>query len=230
MPTMGLFSGVRPRRAVEGGVAEGEDAAVGGHQPVAVPARRGGHAHDGHVQRDPPRRSRRTGRSRSRRCRRRRRRSGTRCTRSHRRSRRSRPGSAPSVPSGLTTVTSTQRELCRRGRHDDQGRRALRDDPPGPGGAEVDDLLASASPPPARVRAPAPVTGPAASAQAGDRGTAVATLEGEGQVLLLRGAQARRQVVPALGGVVPVVRPGEVVARPRSPRLKSAPPSSASAA
>src|SRR5579875_1838141 len=34
-------------RAEERGVAEGEDPAVGGHQPVALAARGGGHAHDG---------------------------------------------------------------------------------------------------------------------------------------------------------------------------------------
>ena len=39
-----------PGRAVEGGVAEGEDAAVGGHQPVAPAVGRGGHAHDGLVE------------------------------------------------------------------------------------------------------------------------------------------------------------------------------------
>ncbi len=36
-------------RAVEGGVAEGEDAAVGGDLPVAAAVRGGGHAHDGLV-------------------------------------------------------------------------------------------------------------------------------------------------------------------------------------
>ena len=38
--------------AVEAGVAEGEDAAVGGHQPVALAVGRGGHAHDGLVEVD----------------------------------------------------------------------------------------------------------------------------------------------------------------------------------
>src|SRR5207302_1019450 len=38
--------------AVEGGVAEGEDAAVGGDQPVAVAGGGGGHADDGSVEPD----------------------------------------------------------------------------------------------------------------------------------------------------------------------------------
>ena len=44
-------SGDRPtaQRTVEGGVAVGEHAAVGGGQPVAEPGRRGGDAHDGAV-------------------------------------------------------------------------------------------------------------------------------------------------------------------------------------
>ncbi len=37
-------------RPVEGGVAEGEEAAVGGHQPVALAVGRGGHAHHRLVQ------------------------------------------------------------------------------------------------------------------------------------------------------------------------------------
>ena len=39
-------------RAVEGGVAEGEDAAVTGDEPVALAVGRGGHADDGLVQVD----------------------------------------------------------------------------------------------------------------------------------------------------------------------------------
>src|SRR5207245_933263 len=46
----GPVEGQAARRAVEAGVAEAEDAAVGGHQPVAPSAGGGGHAHDGPVE------------------------------------------------------------------------------------------------------------------------------------------------------------------------------------
>ena len=49
MPTIGWFSGWAGR-AEERGVAEGEDAAVGGDEPVAVAGGRGGHADDRLVQ------------------------------------------------------------------------------------------------------------------------------------------------------------------------------------
>ena len=45
MPTTGSCQHDCTGRTVEAGVAVGEDAAVGGHQPVAVPVRRAGHAH-----------------------------------------------------------------------------------------------------------------------------------------------------------------------------------------
>ena len=58
MPTIGAFrlrgrpepAGCRPTAgdgAVEAGIAEGEDPAVGGDQPVATPVGRRGDAHDG---------------------------------------------------------------------------------------------------------------------------------------------------------------------------------------
>ena len=43
-------TGLAGRRSVEGGITEGEDTAVRGHQPVAPPVRRGVHAHDGLVE------------------------------------------------------------------------------------------------------------------------------------------------------------------------------------
>ena len=52
MPTMGWLRACAGR-AEEGGVAVGEDAAVGGHQPVALAAGRGGHADDGLVEGSP---------------------------------------------------------------------------------------------------------------------------------------------------------------------------------
>ena len=54
MPTTGLVSRIPPVRAVEGGVAEGEDAAVGGHQPVAAAVGGGRHGHDGLGEADAP--------------------------------------------------------------------------------------------------------------------------------------------------------------------------------
>ena len=51
MPTIRLVEVVPPHGAEEARVAVGEDAAVGGHEPVAVGARSAGHAHDGLVQR-----------------------------------------------------------------------------------------------------------------------------------------------------------------------------------
>ena len=47
---MGWLSVDAARGAVEVGVAEGEDAAVGRHEPVAVAVGRGGHADDGLVE------------------------------------------------------------------------------------------------------------------------------------------------------------------------------------
>ena len=48
---------LRPVEPWKSGVAEGEDAAVGGHQPVAAPVGGGGHAHDGLGERDVARRA-----------------------------------------------------------------------------------------------------------------------------------------------------------------------------
>ena len=47
---MGLLSRRLPVEPKKRGVSEGEDAAVRGHQPVALPVRGGGHAHDGLVE------------------------------------------------------------------------------------------------------------------------------------------------------------------------------------
>ena len=47
---MGLLRVTAAGRAVEAGVAEGEDPAVGGHQPVALAVGGRGHAHDGLVE------------------------------------------------------------------------------------------------------------------------------------------------------------------------------------
>ena len=52
MPTMGALRWMAAGGAVEPGVAEGEDAAVGGHQPVAAAVGGGRHAHDGGVEVD----------------------------------------------------------------------------------------------------------------------------------------------------------------------------------
>ena len=49
MPTMGLLRATPPVGAVEGGVAEGEDAAVGGDEPVALAVGGGGHADQGRL-------------------------------------------------------------------------------------------------------------------------------------------------------------------------------------
>ena len=98
-----------PGRAEERGVTEGEDAAVGGHQPVAVAVGRGGHADDrapaGRCPRCCPRRRP----SRSRRCRRRRRRSGSRCSARAAEGEGVARGGWPRSPAGLVTVTLTQR-------------------------------------------------------------------------------------------------------------------------
>ena len=51
MPTMGWLRSHVAGRAVEAGVAVGEDAAVGGHQPVALAVGRRGHSDDGLVER-----------------------------------------------------------------------------------------------------------------------------------------------------------------------------------
>ena len=51
MPTTGWLRWMAAGRAVEVGVAEGEDAAVGGHLPVAAAVGGGGHAHHRSVQR-----------------------------------------------------------------------------------------------------------------------------------------------------------------------------------
>ena len=48
---MGRLSAQAAGGAVEGGVAVGEDAPVGGHQPVALAVGGGGHPHDGPVER-----------------------------------------------------------------------------------------------------------------------------------------------------------------------------------
>ena len=45
------------RGTVEVGIPKGEDATVGGHQPVAPAVGRGGHAHDGPVEMDCARRT-----------------------------------------------------------------------------------------------------------------------------------------------------------------------------
>ena len=50
MPTMGWLSAMAARRAVEGGVAVGEDATVGGDQPVALAVGGRRHPHDGPVE------------------------------------------------------------------------------------------------------------------------------------------------------------------------------------
>ena len=49
---MGWLSWIFAGGAVEAGVAEGEDAAVGGHQPIALPSGVDGHPHDGLVEVD----------------------------------------------------------------------------------------------------------------------------------------------------------------------------------
>ena len=51
MPDHRLVEDGAAHRAAEGGIAEGEDPPVGGHQPVAVAGRRGGDAHDRLVER-----------------------------------------------------------------------------------------------------------------------------------------------------------------------------------
>ncbi len=51
------MEGEVPRRAVERGVAEGEDPAVGRHQPVALSVVRRRHAHDGFAEGEVPRRA-----------------------------------------------------------------------------------------------------------------------------------------------------------------------------
>src|SRR5581483_4894656 len=56
-----LVERLAAHRAVEGGVAEGEDAAVGRHHPVAAPVRRGGHADDRLVEPDGARRAEEAG-------------------------------------------------------------------------------------------------------------------------------------------------------------------------
>ena len=50
MPTMGLLRWMLAGRAVERGVAVVEDAAVGGHHPIAPAVGGRGHAHDGLVE------------------------------------------------------------------------------------------------------------------------------------------------------------------------------------
>src|SRR5581483_4184041 len=53
----GGLQGLTAGGAEEGGVSEGEDAAVGGREPVAPAGRRRGHAHDRLVQGDGARRA-----------------------------------------------------------------------------------------------------------------------------------------------------------------------------
>ena len=54
MPTIGLVERLAAHGAVEGGIAVGEDAAVGGHQPVAAAVRRCGHSDHRLVQMQTP--------------------------------------------------------------------------------------------------------------------------------------------------------------------------------
>ena len=77
MPTMGALSADGARAPVEAGVAVGEDAAVGGHEPVALAVGRRRHADDRLVQVRRRPWSRRTGRRRRRTRRRRARRAST---------------------------------------------------------------------------------------------------------------------------------------------------------
>ena len=54
MPDDRLVEPGAAHRAVEAGVAEGEDAAVGGHQPVPAAVGGGRHAHEGWLSGVPP--------------------------------------------------------------------------------------------------------------------------------------------------------------------------------